>query len=197
MSKAKTFVHLRIYKGNKILKDENGVIQTENQIVKIQSGTVEFERYMKKLPVSGYGKVEIEKCVEVKGVGENQQVTEVETPKEVTALYNAIFVAKQEEALTPEQKRIKELEEHNKAMEKRLARLEGGNSQPATSDAATEPTQAPEPPQAPEEDENVLTPKQKLRAEYKELTGNNAPGVWSEEKIASEIEAIKSKKVNQ
>ena len=187
MSKAKTFVHLRIYKGNKILKDENGVIQTENQIVKIQAGTVEFERYMKNLPVSGYGKVEIVKCVEVKGAGENQVVTEVETPKEVTALYNAIFVAKQEEALTPEQKRIKELEEHNKAMEDRLARLEGGNSQPATSDAA------PEPPQAPEEDENVLTPKQILRAEYKELTGKHAPGVWDEEKIASEIEVLKNK----
>ena len=180
MSKAKTFVHLRIYKGNKILKDENGVIQTENQIVKIQAGTVEFERYMKNLPVSGYGKAEIVKCVEVKGIGENQQVTEVETPKEVTALYNAIFAAKQEEALTTEQKRIKELEE-------RLARLEGGNSQPAPSDAAHDPTQAQE------EDENVLTPKQILRAEYKELTGKHAPGVWDEEKIASEIEVLKNK----
>lgn len=186
MSKPKTFVHLRIYKGNKILKDENGVIQTENQIVKIQAGTVEFERYMKNLPVSGYGKVEIVKCVEVKGVGENQVVTEVETPKEVTALYNAIFVAKQEEALTPEQKRIKELEE-------RLARLEGGNSQPLPSDAKPEIPETPEPPQAPEEDENALTPKQKLRAEYKELTGKHAPGVWDEEKIAFEIESIKNK----
>lgn len=188
MSKIKIYANLRIYKGDKILTDENGNVANENQTVTLQTGTMEFEKYLKTISVSGYGKVVIESCVKEDG-------TKVETPEDVQKLYDSIFTKKAQDAIpeNADKKRMAELEEQNAKLAERLAKLEA-NQNPAPPlnylvlDAdGTEPSNG----------NQETDPKKALRAEYKQLTGENAPGVWGIDKLVSAIEEIKNKPVNQ
>lgn len=192
MSKTKIYANLRIYKGDKILTDENGNVANENQTVTIQTGTMEFEKYLKTVSVSGYGKVVIESCVKEDG-------TKVETPEDVQKLYDSIFSKRAQDA-TPEnadKKRMAELEEQNAKLAERLAKLEA--NQNGNSGDGFVPTIPPATSQQsePSNGNKETNPKTALRAEYKQLTGQNAPGVWGIDKLVSAIEEIKNKPANQ
>lgn len=105
----KSMVHLRVYKGAKMFYDENGKAQNENQLVKIQHGSFEWNNFLKMAKLNGYCKIEVEKVLDVSGFYEDEKILEVDD----VGLYEKEILEstkEKEKELTPEQKRIQELE---------------------------------------------------------------------------------------
>lgn len=107
---SQTIVQLRVYKGDRILRDENGKIATENNLVKLEYGTKSYSNFIKNMRALGYGMVKVEKVIKGK--------KELEI-KPFNDEIQAIFNPKEEKHLTPEQKEIAELKA-------RLGQLTGG-----------------------------------------------------------------------
>lgn len=110
MAITKQIVHLRVYKssgfGNQISKGEDGKIQNENYPVKVIHNTVEWANYLKYIGIHGFVKVEVEKVMQPIKDG-YEEVKEFDAiKKEVENALNP----KAKTELTPEQKRIAELE---------------------------------------------------------------------------------------
>lgn len=109
MSKQRTVVHLRVYRPfngeNRIFLDEHRNVQNENHIVKLIHGTFDFLDYFKTVNILFF-KVELEK-VTVEKDGKFVDVNDISKYKqEVNELLNPVPVVE----LTPEQKRIADLE---------------------------------------------------------------------------------------
>lgn len=101
----KPIVHLRIYKGHEMLYDGAGNVKNPNQIVKLTHDTVEWKNFLRNLPASGYSMAKVERILqEVDG-----EYKDVPTSTEILKEVENIFKAPEKE-LTPEQKRIADLE---------------------------------------------------------------------------------------
>jgi len=101
----KKVVHLRVFKGKKILKDENGKVENENNKVSLTYETLEWRNYLKRLIANGFCKVEVEKLFELKG----EKYVECEVPKKIKDEVLLAHKGDQTVKLTPEQKEIAEL----------------------------------------------------------------------------------------
>lgn len=60
----KKVIWLRVYKGKRILRAENGEVENENQIVKLTHNTLEWNNYLGNLPTTPYCKVEVVKVLQ-------------------------------------------------------------------------------------------------------------------------------------
>lgn len=108
MSKVKRVVHLRVYKAygqsNKVVNDENGIVN-ENNICKLTHNTLEWKNYLKHLRVNGFVKAEVEKVIIPVSGGYDDVEDYEDISKEVKKAMSSV-----DKALTPEQKKIAELE---------------------------------------------------------------------------------------
>jgi hypothetical protein len=102
-NQTKPIVHLRIYKGGKMMYDENGVVQNPNQLVKLKYGTLEWSNFLKNLPSMGFTSAKVEKVLDEKTLDEIPASNLM--LEEVANVYKA--PAKE---LTADQKRIADLE---------------------------------------------------------------------------------------
>lgn len=109
-------VTLRVFKG-KVTFDESGNISSFNQTMKLHFGRLEWSNFLKSARMLGFSKIEVLNCKEYDN---DRKLVLVETPESVVSDIKKIFEVPEKE-LTPEQKRIKELEE-------RLARIELGSN---------------------------------------------------------------------
>ena len=109
----KPIVHLRVFKGREMLYDADGNVRTPSQIVKLTHDTVEWKNFLNNLPAT-FGMAKVEKVLSDLGNGEYK---EVENPVEITKEVEAVFKTPEKE-LTPEQKRIADLEAKLEAITK-------------------------------------------------------------------------------
>ena len=102
----KKVVHLRVFKGRKILKDENGKVENENNKVSLTYESQEWKNYLKRLIANGFCKVEVEKLFEFK----DEKWAECEIPEKLKE--EVLFAHKGDQTvkLTPEQQKIADLE---------------------------------------------------------------------------------------
>lgn len=112
----KPTIQLRVYKGGRMLYDENGNVLNENQIVTLKHDTKEWELFLKHLKTNNYSKVVVEKCLVVSKSKDAQGFfvdsisdTEVGFKEIIQAKVDAVYALK-EEVKTREQLRIEELE---------------------------------------------------------------------------------------
>lgn len=109
----KPIVHLRIFKGQELLYDGVGNLKTPSQIVKITHDTVEWKNFLKNLTASGYGMAKVEKVLQEA----DGKFDEVLIPSEIVKEVENVFKAPEKE-LTPDQKRIADLEAKLETMTK-------------------------------------------------------------------------------
>lgn len=111
-------VHLRVFKPmytaggkarNQISRGEDNEILNDNQLVKIRYGHKEWDNYLSGLNASGWFKADVVGVFVPKGL-DYEEVTEVPQFASITEEVKAAFKTA-EVAMTPEQKKIKELEE--------------------------------------------------------------------------------------
>ncbi|WP_299116921.1 hypothetical protein [uncultured Winogradskyella sp.] len=121
----KPIVHLRVYKsngmGNKVSYDENRKVQNENTLVKLQHNSLEWTNYLKNIRFLGYIKVDVEGAYLIDEANlEDPKTTEVkgDVLKSITVEVEQAFSGNKEVELTPEQKKIAELEAKIEALSK-------------------------------------------------------------------------------
>lgn len=112
----KPIVRLRVYKGQKMSFDETGKPQNENQKVTLTHDTVQWTNFMKNMRANGYARVDVENVEYIESVKGSDgffkdEVSKVdaETIDSIKAEVKNSFEVKVAE-LTPEQKKIQELE---------------------------------------------------------------------------------------
>jgi len=106
---------LRLYYG-KQMYDSKGNVVTRNEGVSVQYDTLEYMNFMKHLLANGVSMVKVEKAFNLNEVNDNESVESPNRYKEiedVSEYENDIkkYLEIPEKELTPEQKRIKDLEE--------------------------------------------------------------------------------------
>ena len=102
----KRIVHLRVYRGERLSFDANGKVQNENHLVKTHEDSQEYKNLLTSLKISGYCKVEVDNVLKLEGGSYN----EVDAPDIAKEVKEAFEAPRQEKELTPDQKRIAELE---------------------------------------------------------------------------------------
>lgn len=151
----KPIVHLRVYKGRELNYTAEGKIKNENHLVKITYGTVEWKNFMDNLKPNGFVKVDVEKVL-------NGDTLEAEKDfSNISKEVRESFDGDQKTILTPDQKRIAELEA-------KLEALANGNPKSGTDDELA-----------------------KARKEYMEVFGKQGHYSWSVEQIREKIEEVK------
>lgn len=104
MSNAKKpIVHLRVYKGLQLFYDANGKVMNPTQLVKITYDTIEWKNFLKNIPSLGFSSVEVEKVLD------GTTFEEIKITENILSDIKGVFKIKEAE-LTPDQKRIAELE---------------------------------------------------------------------------------------
>ncbi|MGV2452442.1 UNVERIFIED_CONTAM: hypothetical protein POZ17_19720 [Ralstonia mannitolilytica] len=106
---------LRLYYG-KQMYDSKGNVVTRNEGISIQYDTLEYMNFMKHLIANGVSSVKVEKAYNLDEANDNESVQSPNRYKEienVSEYENDInkYLEVPEKELTPEQKRIKDLEE--------------------------------------------------------------------------------------
>lgn len=186
----KTVVQLRVYKGAEILKREDGSVKNENWPVKIEHESAQWSNFLNNISKSGFGKVDVEKAIEVENVLEEngtfrgkEKISEV---KDISKYQEEVKNAMkgEEKPLTKEEQRIKELEEQNKAFQKRLENLEGGSKDKKETKPKKEENT---------DDKNPSDDIGALREEYKKLNpeGKGASPKWKADVLKEKIEGFK------
>lgn len=87
-------VHLRVIKGTKVLRNDDGTLANENQIVKLQHGTLEWVNYMENLHRNGFCEAKVEKVIELSKRDEKTNIqaeTEIKDFKVIDAEVQAIM----------------------------------------------------------------------------------------------------------
>lgn len=110
----KPVIKLRVYKGNEMSYDANQKPKNENQLVTLVHDTVEWKNFLKNIKANQYCKIDIESALLV-DKKKNEDGFFVETTseyKDVEAIEKEVkkSFSEPEKVLTPEQKRIAELE---------------------------------------------------------------------------------------
>ena len=98
-------MHLRVYKGKKILWNENREIDNENQRVSLIYNNFEWLNYLKQIKGGGFCKVEVERFFE----NENGKQKDIDKSDIVKIIDEAFKGVEEKKELTPEQKEIAEL----------------------------------------------------------------------------------------
>jgi len=110
MANTKPVVQLRVYKsngtGNQLSYNENREVLNENHLVKLIYNTLEWRNYLEYLRVHGFIKVLVERVLQPTKEGYEEVKEFSNIQKEVDSAMNP----QKEIALTPEQKKIAELE---------------------------------------------------------------------------------------
>jgi len=163
MSKQKTTVHLRVYKGNgrneELSYDSSGKVQNENILVKLSHNSLEWSNFIKNVKLLGYVKPTVEAFL----------VDDEEDKSKIDAIQKEVDNANkvQEVELTPEQKRIAELEA-------KLDALVGGKKdKKQPKDTKNDDLEA-------------------VRAEYEEVVGKKPFHGWDEATLKAKIEEVKN-----
>lgn len=156
MTGKKPIVKIRVYRGAELNYNAEAVVKNENHLVSLQHNTKSWVLFMKNLKLNGYCKVTVDSVWSEVKKGEYNEVKDI---KAISKEVEDAFIGKDKIVLTPDQKKIADLE----------AKLE------ALINAKT-PTN--------EDKEGV----DKLRAEYKELYGKIAFNGWDAEKLKEKIE---------
>ncbi len=103
--KAKKIVALKVYKGVEMLQKPDGSIHNETQYIRTEHGTNEWACLMKFLNSSGYCKVVVEDVYFMDGTKlDSSEITLIKEEVKKAFTFNTI------QDLTPEQKKIQELE---------------------------------------------------------------------------------------
>lgn len=105
-------VHLRLYKGSRILKDEEGAITNENQIYKVMYDSKMWDIAIKQRNLKNeYGVITLEKVVDTKGNEvKDLEIDGVKIEDLIKSDLKEMLVGT-DIPLTEDQKRIKELED--------------------------------------------------------------------------------------
>lgn len=154
----KPIVHLRVYKGE-LNYTSDGKIKNENQSVKIQHNTVEWFNFMKYLNANQYSKVGVDRVLN------GSTMEPLKDYKEIEEEVKKAFEGQDKEIqLTPDQKRIAELE----------AKIEGlmKASKPVKSDVVV-----------PKEDNEL----QEARKEYQKVFGKKGHHSWTVDQLKEKI----------
>lgn len=112
----KSTVKLRVYKGQKLSYNSDGSIQNENQIITLPHNRVEWRTFLKNIKMHNYIKVDVEDAfyVDKKKDEEGYFVDIITkcTEDEIKAIKQEVDTAFKpaKEEMTPEQRRIAELE---------------------------------------------------------------------------------------
>jgi hypothetical protein len=164
--KVKKMITLKVYKGVKISYNEDRTIQNESQLIKTEHDTNEWKCLMMTLKSSGFCKVVVEKVnnldsdfTAVKGIEVYQ--------KEVDKNFSSEIVKE----LTPDQKRIADLERKLEALTNPTTPISESTE---NLDLIVEDV-----------DLDVL------KAEYLELSGKKAHHLWKMDKLIEKIDELK------
>ena len=113
MSVKKPIISLRVYRGHKVYYDENGNVENENQIITYTHNTLSWRLFKKHVKKHGYADVKVEDVYYSK-IDSGKEVIEKVTDKDfIESVKNEVkeaFNVSEESLMTPEQKKIKELE---------------------------------------------------------------------------------------
>lgn len=160
----KPIVHLRVYRGGDLNYTADGKIKNENQSVKITHDTVEWSNFLRHLKSNQYGKVEVEKVLDPLKMNEKTELEPISDKDKLEAIKKEVSKAfngpENEVVLTPEQKKIAELE--------------------AKLDALTNKGDKKEP-------NDVDDELSKAREEYVKVFGKKGHHSWSVEEINQKI----------
>lgn len=102
----KPIVELRVYRGTEMNYDANGVVKNENQTVTLEYQSRSWVLFMENIKRNGYCKVDVEKVY-------NALENGYEEVNDISLYKNEVhknFTQEKQVNLTPEQKRIAELE---------------------------------------------------------------------------------------
>lgn len=181
-------IHLRVIKGPKILKNEDGSLANENQIVKLQYGTLSWKNYMDNLLRNGFTHAKVEKAVEMTGKYDDKGQS---IGKEISIdKYDAEVQA----IIKPHVKKAIKLEDEVIQLRKEMLELQEGNVKPLGENGlAIDNGSKPEVITSSDNDESGDDIKA-LRDEYKALnpSGKGAFGGWKADVLKVKIEAFKN-----
>ena len=168
--KDRKIVKIKVYKGDQILLKQDGTINNEFHYIKTEHGTNEWKCLMKHLKHAGYCEVHVE---DVQVISENKifklKESEISSiKKEVNNFFN--FKTKQH--LSPEQKKIKELEEKLNNL------LKNSNKTQELYDS--------------DQESEEKTEMQLLRSEYFNLAGKRCSPKWDKETLEQKIQELKA-----
>jgi hypothetical protein len=107
MAGKKPIIKLRVYRGEELNYNADGTIKNENQLVSLTHNSRNWVLFMKNLRNNGYCKVEVEKAFSDLGNSQYEEIKDISAYNE--EVQDAFSKLKQVN-LTPEQKRIAELE---------------------------------------------------------------------------------------
>ena len=103
----KPIIKLRCYRGSELNYTAEGKVKNENNLVSLAHGSKNWVIFMKNLSLNGFCKVEVEKAFNDLGESKYEEIKDLEIYKEEVS---KSFKSEKEVALTPDQKRIAELE---------------------------------------------------------------------------------------
>lgn len=178
-------IKLRLFKG-RVLKDELGNIASEHQAMKLMYGRLEWKNFIKNARLLGYTKVEVETAHKIV----DGKAEAIEIPEGVTKDVKSIYEVPEKE-LTPEQRKIKELEEKLEALasgktEKKSKKADKKAKEDKVltdGDAEADLEGQPRPDNASLE---------ALREQYVEVVGKKPYHGWDADKIREKIEEHKN-----
>lgn len=156
-------VHLQVFKGAKITRDEDGNIAVPFEKFKIQHGGIEWENFKKTITNLGFGRFKILSVTDFSGKTP-KEVDSSAIEKELTAVFGIEKPSKSEVESSDKDELIKKQQAAIEAMEARLKALEGKNTEELSN----------------------------KRTEYVALTGKAAHDAWTVEDIEKAIEAHKT-----
>jgi len=166
----KPIVSLRVYRGKEVNFDENGKIRNENQSIKVFYNTVEWTNQLKHLRANGYIKVDVESAKVIKS---GKVVSDYQDIESIKLEVKKAFEGNKEVVMTPEQKKIADLE----------AKLEAFmyGSKPENNETKNS------------EEENKKDVMKELRAKYRDLNDNKGGSPrWSEEDYRQKIAELEN-----
>ena len=172
----KPIIKLRTYRGLEKNYDANGNIKNENNLVSLEHNSKEWVIFMKNLRLNGFCAVEVEKGFKQLESG-YEPITDLSAfQKEVDEAFNP----KQEVTLTPDQKRIAELEAKLEAF------MNGGKQEvKGAKKVAEKPLK--EVVEQSEKPAPNINDREALVAEYEKVFGKKPFNGWNNQKLAEMI----------
>ena len=192
-------VHLRVYRGKSMTYNSKGESTNENHVVKLEYNTAEYKRFLSMLRSNGFIKADVEKVLDLstkvdgKSKDEPGYYEEVDNfediQKEVDFALNPDGAEKE---LTPDQKRIADLEASNAEMKEALDSIISGKKDIKNikvNDSKDVKNENKEPKKELTEDEK--TELKTVRDQYVSLYGKKGHPGWSVEELKQKISEFK------
>lgn len=173
----KPIVSIRIYRGQKLYYNEHQEIENENQLITYTYNTLSWRLFLKHIGKHGYAAVKVEE-VYYSEIKLGKEVVDKSVPIDiVNSVKNEVekaFNISEESLLTPEQKKIKELEEKINKL------LKNSNRTQELNDSDIKP----------EEKEEMKS----LRSEYYDLAEKRCSPKWDKQTLEQKIKELKESK---